>query len=181
MKGQDNLVRAADRVAAGIERLSDRIGRLAAWLTLTMVLAMVTVVVLRYLFGLGGAWLTESVTWMHAFVFMLGAAYALRHDEHVRVDVFYRGWSVRRQAWVNLLGTLLFLLPFCGWVMYSSVPYVVSSWSIRETSREAGGLPALYVLKALIPLAMALLALQGVALALRSVAQLLPGSEEPRS
>ncbi|HSG65083.1 MAG TPA: hypothetical protein VLD39_08780, partial [Gammaproteobacteria bacterium] len=86
-----------------------------------------------------------------------------------------------RQAWVNLLGTLLFLLPFCAWVIHSSLPYVASSWSIRESSREAGGLPALYLLKTLIPLATALLALQGVALALRSVAQLLSTSEEPRS
>lgn len=181
MSARDSVIRASDRLAAGIERLSDRTGRLAAWLTLAMVIVMVAVVVLRYFLGLGGAWLTESVTWMHAFVFMLGAAYALRHDEHVRVDVFYRGWSARRQAWVNLLGTLLFLLPFCAWVIHSSVPYVASSWSIRESSREAGGLPALYLLKTLIPLATVLLALQGVALALRSVAQLLSTSEEPRS
>ncbi|HSN73232.1 MAG TPA: TRAP transporter small permease subunit [Steroidobacteraceae bacterium] len=159
----------ARAIVAGIDALNERIGRAIAWLTLAMVLVVVAIVIGRYFFGFGAQWLTESVTWMHAAVFMLGAAYTLRHDEHVRVDVFYRTATARRRAWADLAGTLLFLLPFCAFLLYEGIPYLLASWRIGEGSREAGGLPALYLLKGLIPLAAALLALQGCALLLRSV------------
>lgn len=156
------------RLAAAIDAVNDWIGRTIAWLTLAMILAVVVIVVGRYFFGFGAQWLTESVTWMHAAVFMLGAAYTLKHDDHVRVDVCYRRVGPRRRAQIDIAGTLLFLLPFCAFLLYEGMPYVLASWRISEGSREAGGLPALYLLKALIPVAAVLLAAQGIAVLLRS-------------
>ena len=145
-----------------IDRLSIGVGRVVAWLTLIMVASTFLIVLLRYLFDLGFIWMQESVTWMHAAVFMLGAAWALRTGDHVRVDVFYKKMSPRNQGWVDLLGTLLFLLPMCGYIFFESLPYVQQSWEIGERSREASGLPGLFLLKTLIPLTALLLALQGV-------------------
>jgi TRAP-type mannitol/chloroaromatic compound transport system permease small subunit len=145
-----------------IDRLSVAVGRVVAWLTLAMVVGTFLIVLLRYLFAVGFIWMQESVTWMHATIFMLGAAWALRSGDHVRVDVFYKKMSPRRQGWVDLLGTLLLLLPMCGYIFFESLPYVQQSWEIRERSREASGLPGLFLLKTLIPLTALLLALQGV-------------------
>lgn len=156
-----------DRIAKHIESVSEWTGRAVAWLMLAMVLVTFLVVVLRYAFDLGWIAMQESVTWMHGITFLLGAAYTLRHDAHVRVDVFYRGFGERRRAWVDLGGTLLFLLPLCVFIVMSSWDYVAGAWAIGESSREAGGLPALYVLKTVIPVAAVLLALQGIAVVLR--------------
>jgi TRAP-type mannitol/chloroaromatic compound transport system permease small subunit len=145
-----------------VDRLSAGVGRLVAWLTLVMVIGTFLIVLLRYLFDLGFIWMQESVTWMHAAVFMLGAAWALRSGDHVRVDVIYKKMSSRNQGWVDLLGTLLLLLPMCGYIFFESLPYVQQSWEIGERSREASGLPGLFLLKTLIPLTALLLALQGV-------------------
>ncbi len=152
-----------------IDRLSERVGHAVSWLTLAMVLVTLVVVVLRYAFDTGRIWLQESITWMHAIVFMLGAAYALRTGDHVRVDVFYRKASARVRAWVDALGTVLLLFPLCGFILVESLPYLASSFSAGESSREAGGLPGLFVLKAVIPLMAGLLALQGLADLLRAV------------
>jgi len=157
------------RAAGRIDRLAELSGRAVSWLTLGLALVGFLVVVLRYAFDSGYIWMQESLTWMHALVFMGGAAYTLKHDDHVRVDVVYRGLPERARAAIDLAGTLLFLLPFCAYVLYESLPYVEGSWRIAERSREAGGLPALYLLKAVIPLMAVLLAIQGVALVLRSV------------
>jgi TRAP-type mannitol/chloroaromatic compound transport system permease small subunit len=164
-------------VAAFVDRLdgiSKATGRIASWLTLFMVLISLLIVVLRYALGSGFIWLQESLTWMHAFVFMLGAAYTLQQEDHVRVDVFYRGMSARRRAWVDTLGVLLFVWPLCIFFVVESLDYVGRAWSIREISRDAGGLPypAIPLLKSLL-LAMPLaVALQGLALLLRSIAAL---------
>lgn len=144
------------------------LGRLVAWLTLLMVLVTVLVVVLRYFFGIGWIWLQESVTWMHAAVFLLAAAYTLSRDEHVRVDIFYSRWGPRTRKIVDTAGVGLLLLPTCGWIIYAGLDYVGSSWSVREASRETGGLPALYLLKTLIIVTPALLSLEGLALVARS-------------
>lgn len=165
MSDMDRLGRAA-RV---LERVSEITGQAVSWLTLAMGVAGFAVVVLRYAFDLGWIWLQESVTWMHALVFMLGAAYTLRHDEHVRVDVLYRRFDARGRALVDLAGTIFFLLPLCAYLVYESLPYVESSWRVGERSREAGGLPALYLLKTVIPVMAVLLALQGIATALRAL------------
>lgn len=160
------------RAVRALDAIAEMTGRAVAWLTLAMVLATIAVVVLRYGFGVGLIWLQESVTWMHAAVFMLGAAWTLRHDGHVRVDLLYRRMSPRRQALVDLAGTVFLLLPTCAWLLVESLPYVASSWRVLERSREAGGLPALYLLKTVIPLMAGLLMMQGVAEILRAVARL---------
>jgi TRAP-type mannitol/chloroaromatic compound transport system permease small subunit len=160
------------RMADSMERLAEVAGRAVSWLTLGLALVGFLVVILRYAFDTGFIWMQESVTWMHALVFMVGASYTLKHDEHVRVDVIYRGLTVRKRAVIDLLGTVLFLLPFCAYVLYESLPYLEGSWRIGERSREAGGLPALYLLKAVIPVMAVLLATQGIAVVLRCLATL---------
>jgi TRAP-type mannitol/chloroaromatic compound transport system permease small subunit len=155
-----------------IDRISEATGQGFAWLTLVMVLVTFVIVVMRYAFDAGLIWLQEAVIWLHAAVFMIGAAYTLKHDEHVRVDVFYRSMSARRRAWVDLLGVLIFLLPLCGFLLLKSYDFAAVSWSIKEASRESGGLPyPLVPLAKSILVAMPLLVgLQGIALLLRSVA-----------
>jgi TRAP-type mannitol/chloroaromatic compound transport system permease small subunit len=159
---------ALRRLADRIDSLSESTGRVIGWLTLAMVVVTFVIVVLRYLFNVGWISLQESVTWMHALVFSLGAAFALRRDGHVRVDIFYARMSPRGQAWVNLLGTLFLLLPTCAFIFWVSWDYVAASWSAREASAEAGGLPAIFLLKSVILVMAAMLLLQGVALAIRS-------------
>jgi TRAP-type mannitol/chloroaromatic compound transport system permease small subunit len=157
-----------------IDRLSVATGHAAAWLTLLMVVATFVIVVLRYAFDYGVIWLQESVTWMHAAVFMLGAAYTLQRDGHVRVDIFYRKMTEQRKALVDLFGVICFILPLCVFFIVEAADYVVSSWSIREVSRDAGGLPFPFVplLKsALIVMPVAVL-LQGVSMALKSISTL---------
>lgn len=161
--------RISARAADVLDALGRHTGHAIAWLTLSLGLVGTAVVLLRYAFDTGWIWMQESLTWMHALTFMLGAAYTLGADEHVRVDIFYRDWSPRRQALVDLLGTLLFLLPLCAFLLWASYPYVEGAWRIAERSREAGGLPALYLLKTAIPAMAVLLALQGLARALRCV------------
>jgi TRAP-type mannitol/chloroaromatic compound transport system permease small subunit len=156
-----------------LDRFSSLVGKAAAWLTLFMVVVTFVVVVLRYVFDVGFIWLQESVIWMHAAVFMLGAAYTLREEEHVRVDVFYRDMSERRRAWVDLIGVLIFLLPLCVFLAWNSFDFVLQSWKIGESSREPGGLPFpfLPMLKTIILLMPITVALQGIALLLRSLAR----------
>ena len=163
--------------ATAIDRISMATGKAASWLTLLMVVVTFVVVILRYAFDTGLIWLQESVTWMHAVVFMLGAAYALQQEAHVRVDIFYRDMSDIRRAWVNLFGVVAFIFPLGVFFVAESFDYVSASWRIREVSREAGGLPFPFVplLKsALIVMPVAVM-LQGVSMALRSLSTLRSG------
>ncbi|MGD2137747.1 MAG: TRAP transporter small permease subunit [Gammaproteobacteria bacterium] len=150
-------------IAEALDRFAERTGRLIAWLTLGMVIVTCAVVALRYLFQSGSIALQESVSYLHATVFMLGAAYTLKHDDHVRVDIFYQRLSRRSRAWIDLLGTLLLLIPMCLFILIGSLEYVSASWTIREGSREAGGLDAVFLLKTAIPAMALLLLLQGCA------------------
>jgi len=136
-----------------------------------MVLVTFVVVVMRYVFDAGLIWVQESVIWMHAAVFMLGAAYTLRDEEHVRVDVFYRNMSPRRRAWVDLIGVAIFLLPLCIFLAWNSIDFVTQSWRIGEMSRESGGLPYPLVpmLKSILLLMPLAVAMQGVSLFLKSL------------
>ena len=122
-------------------RFSTLLGKVSAWLTLFMVIVTFVVVVMRYVFDVGLIWLQESVVWMHAVVFMIGAAYTLQREEHVRVDIFYRQMSPQRQAWVDLVGVLVFLLPLCVFLGWKALDFVAVSWRLQEASRESGGLP----------------------------------------
>ena len=162
-----------------IDRFSDKTGRFTAWLTLLMVIITFVVVVMRYVFDAGLIWLQESVTWMHAAVFMLGAAYTLRHEEHVRVDIFYRDMNPKHRAWVDLLGVIVFLLPLCGFLAFKAWDFVAVSWALKEASRESGGLPypLLPLLKTVVLVMPLMLALQGISLGLRSIKVLSTSSE----
>ena len=151
-----------------LEQISELSGRYLAWLTLFIVAITFIVVVLRYVFDIGSIALQESISYMHAFVFMLGAAYTLKHDTHVRVDIFYRKMSSKKKAWVDLVGTLLLLFPVCLFILFSSWDYVLTSWSQFEESGEAGGLPYVYLLKTALIIMPILLMVQGTALSLKS-------------
>ena len=153
------------------DRTSIAAGMLVSWLTLVMVLVTFVVVVMRYVFDAGAVWLQESVIWMHAVVFMLGAAYTLQQEEHVRVDIFYRNMSELRRAWVDLLGTLLFLLPLSLFLAYTAWDFVIVSWQLRESSREPGGLPYPFIplLKTALLLMPLALTLQGISIVLKSL------------
>jgi len=166
------------KLAARITGFNRAVGLTVAWLTVGMVLVTALIVVQRYWFDSGSIRLQESVSVMHALVFMLAAAYTLAEGGHVRVDVFYSRMSGRQRAWVNLLGTILLLLPFCGYLLWSSGDYVATSWQIREASQEAGGLPYPFpaLVKSCIPLAAVLLLLQGFAMVLESIVTLRQGA-----
>jgi TRAP-type mannitol/chloroaromatic compound transport system permease small subunit len=155
-----------------IDRFTDRCGRLLAWLGLGMALLTALIVVMRYGFNVGSILAQEAVIYMHGSLFLLGAAYALKTGAHVRVDIFYRSFSARAQAWVNSLGGIIFLMPLCIFILISSWDYVGESWAMREASPEPGGIPAVFLLKTLIPLAAVNLALQGAAEILRNALHL---------
>lgn len=160
-----------------IEAFTEITGRILAWLTLVMMLTLCLVVALRYGFEIGSVALQESVTYMHGCIFMLGAAYTLKHDGHVRVDIFYRRFSPRAQAWVNCLGCILFLLPLCVFIFCISWDFVAQSWWIREVSSEPGGIPAVFLLKTLIPLMSVNLGLQATAQFIRNARTLVETQE----
>ncbi|MGE5152661.1 MAG: TRAP transporter small permease subunit [Bdellovibrio bacteriovorus] len=165
------------RIAVALDRSICRLGQATAWLSLLMVLVTFLVVVLRYAFDQGSIALQESVTYMHASLFMLAIAYTLGRDGHVRVDILYQRLSRRGRAWVDLLGTLLLLVPVCLLILWLGWDYVAQSWHLREGSREAGGLAGVYLLKSLILIMPALLLVQGLSWALR-IGLYLRGVEE---
>lgn len=151
-----------------LDAFTEIIGRGIAWLVMIMMLVQFAIVVLRYIFSMHSIVMQESVLYMHAMVFMLAAAYTLKHDGHVRVDVFYRRLSPRGRAWIDLFGTLLLLIPVVLFIGIGSLGYVKSSWAILERSSD-GGIPAVFLLKTLIPITMFLLFTQGLAQALRQI------------
>lgn len=157
------------RTAGALDRFSHWWGRKLAWMTVLMVLIQLGVVLGRYVFGVGSVWAQESIVYLHALLFMLLAGYALAQDQHVRVDIFYRTAHPRTKAWINLLGTLVFLFPFCVMIFITSWPYVGQAWSILEGSRETQGIPGVFVLKTGILVFAGLLVVQGCSLLLRSV------------
>lgn len=151
-----------------VDLFTDRSGRVLAWLALAMALVTTVVVVMRYGFSVGSIMAQESVIYMHGCLFMLGTAYALKSDAHVRVDIFYRNFSPRARAWVNSVGGIVFLMPLCAFIGISSWSYVTESWIVHENSPEPGGIPAVFLLKSVIPLMAFNLFLQGLAETLRS-------------
>ncbi len=156
-------------MVALIDNINLGVGRTLAWLTLLMVLLVALVVLMRTFFGVGSIALQESVTYLHATVLMLCLGYNLQQGGHVRVDVFYGRLPAVRKAWVNALGSVVFLLPFALFLVFASINFVTKSWAIGETSADPGGLPVVYLLKTLIPLSGILLALQAVSEIFRSL------------
>jgi TRAP-type mannitol/chloroaromatic compound transport system permease small subunit len=168
------------RIADAIDATNDWVGRGLSWLTLGMVLVTFGVVVLRYVFGLGWTVLQESIVYMHATVFMACAGFALVHNGHVRCDVFYGSATPRSKAIIDIIGTLVFLIPMCvliGWVGW---PYAADSWAVLEGSPEGRmGIPAVFLLKSLVLVFALLLFLQAISLLLQS-ALLLAGATTSR-
>lgn len=161
--------RRLTRLAERLEAVNERLGRGLAWLAAAMVAVMFAVVVLRYVFDLGWIAMQESVSYMHGLLFTLGAAYTLKHDGHVRIDIFHQRFTARQQAYVELAGTLLLLLPTAGVIAWLSWGYVVQSWTLLEGSDASGGLPGVFLIKTALIVMPALLVLQGAAQALRNV------------
>nr|WP_242518733.1 TRAP transporter small permease subunit [Halochromatium roseum] len=156
------------RLAQWLEWVNRAVGAVVSWLALAMVLMTFIVVVLRYVFDSGSIALQESVTYMYAMLFMLGAAYTLQQDGHVRVDILYQGFSRRGRAWVDLLGTLFLLVPVAVFLLASSWTYVADSWAVFEGSREAGGIPGVWLLKTLLLVMPVLMLVQGLIWVLRN-------------
>jgi len=156
-----------------IDNINEWAGRFAAWSVFLMVVITFLVVIFRYgIQDLYSIAFQESAMYFHAFAFLLGSAYTLKHNEHVRVDIFYQNFSKRQKAYLELFGTCVFLIPFCVFILWVSADYVAASWQSLEGSRETGGLPLVFLLKTTIPLFAGLLLLQGIAQILRAYLQL---------
>ncbi len=152
-----------------VDRLNERIGRAVSWLALAMVLLQLVVVVMRYVFGVGSVMMQEAIIYMHASLFMLGAGYTLCHDGHVRCDIFYGKATPLRKAMIDGAGAILFLLPMCLAIIWTSLPYVINAWSVLEGSSRGGlGLPIVFLLKTLIPVFAMLMGLQGLSMAVHA-------------
>lgn len=154
------------RISYILDQCSACLGRGVSWLILLMMLATATLVVLRYGFNIGSLTTQDSIMYMHVTVFMLTMAVTLKNNGHVRVDIFYQGFSVKTKAIVNLLGSLFLLLPFCFFMFFISFDYVLASWQALETSPDSG-LP-LYLIKSLLLLLPVTLALQGLSEGIKS-------------
>lgn len=157
-----------DHLANIIDNTNRIIGKTVAWFALIMVVVQFAVVVARYVFGVGHLWAQESIIYMHAFLFMLGAAYTLSEDGHVRVDIFYRAASTRYRMYVDFFGALFLLLPVSLCIVWISWGYVESSWRVLEGSMEASGIPGVFLLKTAIPVFGILMAAQGVVMMIRA-------------
>ena len=157
-----------EKIVRIIDGLSDKIGYLVGWLTTIMVLVVFYDTFMRYVFQKGNVALQELEWHLFAVVFLIGAAYTLKQGGHVRVDIIYLKLSDKAKAWIDLLGTFVFLIPFSIMVILSTKGFIVNSWSVREVSPDPGGLPARYILKTMIPLGFSLLLVQGLSEACKS-------------
>lgn len=150
------------KIASGIDKFTDRIGQMTSWITLILVVMICIDVVMRYLFSITKTWIIELEWHFFAVLFLLGASYTLLADKHVRVDVFYERFSPQRKNLVNILGVLLFLIPWSAVIIYYGWDYMVNSFSFREGSSQPNGLPARYIIKSFIVIGFVLLLLQGI-------------------
>lgn len=166
------LLQLIENTTLKLESFIDWIGRLISWLVLAMVLVTFMVVILRYVFDIGWIALQESISYLHSIVFLVGASYTLQKNGHVRVDIFYDRLSGVGKAWVDLIGHLFILIPVMIFIFWISWPYVADSWQVLESSREAGGLPGVYLLKSLILVMTLLLIVQAFALIFRAILQI---------
>jgi len=175
------------RIVTGIDHFNDRVGRGVSWLSLFMVLVTFLIVILRYVFNMGWIWMQESVVYMHGTLFMVAGGYTLLSNGHVRVDIFYRPMSEKAKAWIDLFGVFFLLFPTCALIIIYGYPYVSDAWTVKEGSREAGGIDAVFLLKSIILVFPALLGVQGLSQAGHSLLKITnfesdseSVSEEPR-
>ncbi len=157
------------KIADLIDRTNGKIGQSVIWLVLLLVFLQFFVVVLRYVFGLNFIDLQEIITIAHGLIFMAAAGYVLQIDHHVRVDIFYAGFSARLRAMINMFGSLLFLIPAMVVIVYLALPYVGQSWLVLEGASDAEFLNVRYLQKSAILAFALLLGLQGLSIFLRGL------------
>ena len=157
------------KISQLIDSINEKIGLGVSWLTTIMVLTVVYDVIMRYGFRKGNIAVQEMEWHLFAVIFLIGAAYALKKNAHVRVDIIYTKLSTKQKAWIDLLGTFVFLIPFSIIVIYAARGFIESSWAVREISPDPGGLPGRYILKAMIPAGFILLILQGISQAIKNL------------
>ncbi|MFQ5640792.1 MAG: TRAP transporter small permease subunit [bacterium] len=156
------------KISGFIDSLNEKVGLFVSWLTTVLVLVVCYDVFTRYVLRKSSIAVQELEWHLFAVIFLVGAAYTLKYDRHVRVDVLYVNFSPKTKAWINFLGSLLFLIPFAVLVLWTSKTFVANSFLIQETSPDPGGLPGRFIIKACIPLGFILLLLQGISLAIKS-------------
>ncbi len=156
------------QLARGIDALNERVGRAVSWLNFVLVLVVCVAVAVRYLLNEDKPFIMELEWHLFSLVFLLGAGYTLRHDRHVRVDLFYSRFHVRDRALVNLVGTLFLFIPWCLMLIVTSWHYALESFLLMEGSPDPGGLPFRFVIKFAITAGAFLLLLQGLSLAITS-------------
>ena len=161
-----------------IDNVTEISGNIISWATSLLVLIVVVDVTARYLFSESSVALQELEWHLFAFIFLGAGAYTLKHDEHVRVDLFYSKWSERKKAILNIAGVMVFLLPFAIIAIISSVDFISASFRFGETSPDPGGLPARYIIKSLLPVSFLLILLQGIVIILKSVKVLTSGDKK---
>jgi len=162
-----------------IDGLNEWVGRGVAWVTLALVLVIFVDVIMRYLFNTSFVF-TQELEWhLFGFVFLIGAGYTLLHDGHVRVDIIYQRLGFKGQAWINLIGVIVFLIPGCLMLIITSFKFVLTSFLILEGSPDPGGIPLRFIVKGFIPAGFSLLLLQGFSLGAHSLMQIL-GVETPK-
>ena len=169
------------KTLTSVESFIDWSGRTVSWLSLILVLVTFIIVVLRYVFDSGSIALQEITTYLHATIFLVGMAYTLQQDAHVRVDIFYARCSEQTRAWINLFGALFLLLPFMLFVSWISWLYIVDSWAVLEGSREAGGLPGVFLLKSMILVMTSLLSLQACTQIARNIQTILTHDSDKKT
>lgn len=167
------------RLADLIDAINRAIGSVVSWLTLFMVLVQFTIVLMRYVFGVGSIFMQESIFYMHAVVFLAAGGYALLNESYVRIDIFYARMTSHGKAFIDLLGVLFLLIPLCLLIAWTGWPYVVRSWLMREGSPDGAGIPAVYLLKTVILVYAFVILIQGVSLAARSLSALTDADEHP--
>jgi len=169
-------IRHLEKIILILESVTETTGRVLAPLTFVMMILTCAVVIARYAFNIGAIPIQESIVYLHGAVFMLGIAYTLKQSGHVRVDIIYQRCSERTQTLIDLLGAFIFLLPVSLFILWTSLDFVLFSWSLKETSAEPGGLPFVYLLKTLIPVMAVSLLIQGLAEILKNLKKLLTGA-----
>ena len=155
-----------------INRINSAVGKYTSWLTTALVLIVVFDVITRYVFNESSVAIQELEWHIFAILFLMGAAFTLQKDDHVRVDLFYSKFNAKQKAWLNIVGTILFLIPFTLLIIYTSQNYALNSFSLNESSPDPGGLPARYILKAFIPISFLFLLLQSFSLLFKSIVEI---------
>jgi len=178
MKPRSNLI---DQITAKIDSLNEKVGQLLTWLCLFMVIIACFNAIMRYTGHFTGIDLTSNALmelqwYAFSFIFLLGAGYGLKHRAHVQVDVLFNRFSDKTQAWIYVVGTLAFLIPFCIFMIIISMPTIINSWSVLEMSSDPGGLPR-FPIKTLLPISFILLLLQGISFLFKNIA-ILRGKKE---